>query len=58
MSYLPARGSLSLLSETGDLGVAATTEADAADGRYAGLAAQAGEVCDAFGGFVGLRGEG
>lgn len=54
---LPTRSSsVAVPGETGDLRVAATAEALAADSRYAGLVTQACQIIDAFDGFAGLRG--
>jgi hypothetical protein len=53
---LPTRSSsVAVSGETGDLRVATTAEALAADSRYAGLVAQACQIIDAFDGFAGLR---
>jgi hypothetical protein len=52
----PTRGSsVAVPGETGDLRVAATAEALAADSRYAGLISKACQIIDAFDGFAGLR---
>jgi hypothetical protein len=47
--------SVAVPGETCDLRVAATAEALAADGRYAGLISKACQIIDALDGFAGLR---